>query len=329
MTRSTNNLQIINTMKKIYLYLSVALFAIPATAQTPEDITDDISEAAQAVMELAEADATAAQAISPWKGDGNTSINLSQTSLSNWNAGGDPSIAVNAAFNYELDYKKGKHLWTNRLELAYGINNTASNGTRKTNDKIYFSSNYGYLLASKLYISATATFNTQFAKGYDYAVSSTDYTSTFMAPGYLSGGIGLTYAPTAWLTLIISPATYRATFVCDDKLSLAGAFSVTPGKRLLNEFGANIRAEVNTTIWKKLSLYTRLDFYSNYLDKPQNIDVNWDIQLNYALTSWLTANLQVNMIYDDNILFGATDDTPGSPRLQIKEVLGIGLQANF
>lgn len=150
-----------------------------------------------------------------------------------------------------------------------------------------------------------------------------------MAPGYLSGGIGLTYLPTSWLTLIFSPSTYRATFVCDDKLSLAGAFGVTPGKRLLNEFGANVRAEVNTTIWKKLSLYSRLDFYSNYLDKPQNIDINWDIQLNYALTSWLTANLQVTMIYDDNILFGATADTPGSPRLQIKEVLGIGFQASF
>ena len=32
------------------------------------------------------------------------------------------------------------------------------------------------------------------------------------------------------------------------------------------------------------------------------------------------------MIYDDDILFGKTADTPGSPRLQIKEVLGIGLQ---
>ena len=35
------------------------------------------------------------------------------------------------------------------------------------------------------------------------------------------------------------------------------------------------------------------------------------------------------MIYDDDILFGKTADTPGSPRLQIKEVLGIGFQVNF
>ena len=113
-----------------------------------------------------------------------------------------------------------------------------------------------------------------------------------MAPGYLSVGLGLTYTPTAWLTVIVSPATYRATFVCNDRLSDAGAFGVKSGRRVLNEFGANI-------------------------------------QLDYALTGWLTANLYVNMIYDDDILFGKTADTPGSPRLQIKEVLGIGFQVNF
>lgn len=71
-----------------------------------------------------------------------------------------------------------------------------------------------------------------------------------MAPGYLSVGLGLTYTPTAWLTVIVSPATYRATFVCNDRLSDAGAFGVKSGHRILNEFGANIRAEAKTTLWK-------------------------------------------------------------------------------
>lgn len=108
-----------------------------------------------------------------------------------------------------------------------------------------------------------------------------------------------------------------------------GCIRSKSGRRVLNEFGANIRAEAKTTLWKKLSLYSRLELYSNYLHNPQNIDINWDIQLDYALTGWLTANLYVNMIYDDDILFGKTADTPGSPRLQIKEVLGIGFQVNF
>jgi hypothetical protein len=46
---------------------------------------------------------------------------------------------------------------------------------------------------------------------------------------------------------------------------------------------------------------------------------------------WLAATLNVNLIYDDNTHFAVPDgDTfRGVPKLQIKEVLGIGLQSTF
>ena len=186
-------------MKKLYTTATALLLAAASFAQTPA-ITDDIEKTTKAVMEQAATEADSLQKASPWKSSGAAGLSLSQASFSNWNAGGDPAIAVNASFNYSLDYNDGSNLWTNRLELAYGINRTSTDGTRKTNDKIYLSSNYGRLIARKLYAGATATFNTQFAKGYDYKVSSTEYISDFMAPGYLSVGLGLTYTPTAWLT---------------------------------------------------------------------------------------------------------------------------------
>lgn len=311
-------------MKKFCLLLASLSAALWSAAQTPATVTDNLE--ALAKIAAMRADSTH---VSPWTHKGSAGLNISQAAFSNWNPGGDPSVSFNASFNYIIDYLAKKNLWTNRLELAYGINNTSSTGTQKTNDKIYLSTNYGYLIAKKLYIGATATFTTQFSKGYDYNVSSTDYISNFMAPGYLSVGVGLTYTTTPWLTLIFSPATYRATFVYDKKLSDAGSFGVSPGKHLLNEFGLRIRAEATATLWKKLSVYSRLELYSNYLHNPQNIDVNWEIQLTYALAGWLTANLMVNLVYDDDVMFGATVNSPGSPRLQVKEVLGIGFQVNF
>lgn len=311
-------------MKKFCLLLASLATSIWSLAQTPTTVTDSLEALAKIAAERSDS-----TTLSPWTHNGSAGLNVSQATFSNWSPGGDPSIALNASFTYVIDYLAKKNLWTNRLELAYGINNTSSNGTRKTNDKIYLSSNYGYLIAKKLYIGATATFNTQFSKGYDYSVSTTDYISNFMAPGYLSIGAGLTYTLKPWLTLIFSPATYRATFVYDRKLSDLGSFGVAPGKHLLNEFGLRIRAELNTTLWKKLSVYSRLELYSNYLHNPQNIDVSWDVQLSYALAGWLTANLLINMVYDDEVMFGATVNTPGSPKLQLKEVLGIGFQVNF
>ncbi len=264
-----------------------------------------------------------------WHKEGTAALNLSQASFSNWVAGGTPSIAFDAGATYTLNHSKDRTLWTNRLELAYGINNTEDNGTRKTNDKIYLSSNYGYLIAPKLYAGSILTFNSQFYKGYDYKVSSTVYTSRFMAPGYLSVGIGLTWIPRKWLSVTFSPAMWRGTFVLDDALSDAGAYGVKPGHDLYNEFGASLKAEADATLWKSVSLYSRLSFYSNYLKNPQNIDIRWDTQIRIALSKMLTASLNVNMLYDDDIKFIDADGTEHSSRLQVKQIAGIGLQMKF
>lgn len=290
-------------MKKYILLFAAALFTLSAAAQ--------------------ERDTT-------WRGSGVAGLNMSQVSLSNWAAGGDPSIAFDANFGYSLNYKKNKSLWDNRLELAYGMNDTKAKGTRKTNDKIYLSSNYGYRIAPKWYASAMVTFQTQFDKGYNYSKSETDYISKFMAPGYLTAGLGFLWTPTAWLKVNLSPATWRGTFVLDDKLSDEGAFGVDPGKNLLNEFGANILAEAKFKLMENMDLYSRLNLYSNYLDNPQNVDVQWDIQLNMKVNKWISANLTLNMLYDDNTrTFKNGDPQGGNARLQFKETLGVGLQVMF
>ncbi|MDL2319587.1 DUF3078 domain-containing protein [Alistipes sp. OttesenSCG-928-B03] len=273
--------------------------------------------------------AAAQQRDTTWTFGGLAGINMSQVSLSNWSAGGEGSIAFDVNFNYNIDYKHDKQLWTNRIELAYGLNNTKTNGTRKTNDKIYLASTYGYKIAPKWYASAFMTFNTQFDEGYDYSVSNENYISKFMAPGYLSAGLGFTWTPKTWFTATFSPATWRGTFVLDDKLSDAGAFGVDPGKKILNEVGANVLAELKLPIMTNIDLYSRLNLYSNYLDNPQNVDVKWDIQVNMKVNRWISASLNLNMIYDDDIKTKRDDGTWGHAKFQFKEVLGIGLQATF
>ena len=290
-------------MKKYILLFTAAFFTLSANAQ--------------------ERDTT-------WHHSGVAGLNMSQVSLSNWAAGGDPSVAFDLNFGYGLDYKKNKTLWANRLELAYGLNDTKANGTRKTNDKIWFSSNYGYQIAAKWYVSVVVTFQTQFNKGYDYSKSTTDYISKFMVPGYLSFGLGLLWTPNEWLKVNFSPVTWRGTFVMDDKLSDAGAFGVDPGKKLRNELGANILAEVRRKLMENVDLYSRLNLYSNYLDKPQNIDVQWDIQLSMKVNRWISANLTLNILYDDNTkTFKNGDPQGGNAKLQLKETLGVGLQVMF
>lgn len=263
-----------------------------------------------------------------WKRGGNIAINLNQVSLSNWAAGGDNAVGFNLQFNYFANYKRARHLWNNNLEMDYGLNKTKADGTKKTNDKLYLSSVYGYELRKNLYLSGLLTFQTQFAKGYDYSTDPRTYISRFMSPGYLLVGGGLTWTPKTWFTATFTPATWRGTFVSSNILSDEGQFGVTPGKHLFSEFGANLRMEARYEFLKNMTIFSRLSFYSNYLKKPQNVDINWDVQLNMSINQWFAATITTNMIYDNDTKILQKDGTKG-PRLQFKEVLGIGFKVTF
>lgn len=263
-----------------------------------------------------------------WRRGGSLGINLNQVSLSSWAAGGDNAVGLNLQFSYFADYKKQRHILHNRLEMDYGLNKTKSDGTKKTNDKIYLSSIYGYELRKNLYLSGLLTFQTQFAKGYDYSTDPRTYISRFMSPGYLLIGGGLTWTPKTWFTATLTPVTWRGTFVSSDILSDEGQFGVTPGKHMFSEFGANLRMEAKYEFMKNMTVFSRLSFYSNYLKDPQDIDITWDVQLNMAINNWFSTTLTTNMIYDNDTKITQKDGTKGA-RLQFKEALSVGFNITF
>ena len=84
----------------------------------------------------------------------------------------------------------------------------------------------------------------------------------------------------------------------------------------------NLKGEVKYEFLKNMTVYSRLDLYSDYLHKPQNIDVNWEVQINMAINKWFSTTLTTNMVYDDDIKIVQKDGSKGS-RLQFKEVLGV------
>ena len=265
---------------------------------------------------------------SAWTMGGNIGLKLSQASFTNWATGGNNAFAFDLQGMCMADYKYNKHLWTNRLELGYGMTNTKADGTRKTSDKIYLNSNYGYQVAKELYVSGFLNYQSQFAYGYDYSTSTSRLMSRFMAPGYLMTGAGITWIPNKYFTTVFAPAAWRGTFVLDDALSARGAYGVEPGEHLLSEFGANLKLEGKYDIMKNINIYSRLDLYSNYLRKPQNIDVNWEVQLTMTINKWFSANLTTNLVYDDDIKIMLADGREVK-RIQFREILGVGLQYNF
>ena len=249
-----------------------------------------------------------------WTNSGYAGLKLTQVSFTNWATGGDNAFAFDLQGTYQADYKHNRHVWKNRLELAYGLNKTKGDGLKKTSDKIYLNSNLN--------------FQSQFTRGYDYAISRDISVSEFMSPGYLMTGFGVTWIPNKYFTAVFSPVAWRGTFVLNKRLSDEGAFGVKPGKNLLSELGANLKLESKYEFLKNMTVYSRLDLYSDYLRKPQNVDVNWEVQLNMVINKWFSTTLTTNLVYDDDVLIGLSDGRRVK-RVQFKELLGVGLQFNF
>src|ERR1700759_3872460 len=161
-----------------------------------------------------------------WKTGGLMSLTFNQAALSNWSAGGDKSaISLNALGNFYAFYNAVRHSWDNFLNLQYGIANTTSLGTRKTNDLIDLTSKYGYDVGKKWYLTGLFDFRSQFAPGYNYPDATTKVlTSTFAAPAYLLLSLGMDYKPTSNFSVFLSPITARELLVNNDSLAAVGAF---------------------------------------------------------------------------------------------------------
>ncbi|MBS3806268.1 MAG: DUF3078 domain-containing protein [Bacteroidales bacterium] len=266
-----------------------------------------------------------------WKIGGVGSLTFSQVSFENWTAGGENSYTLNGIFSLHANYKEGKTTWENSLDLGYGIVKQASRGVRKSDDKLEVNSKYGYRTNSNWYYSGAFNFRTQFDQGYKYNEDegTKREISTFMAPAYTLLSLGMDYKPSDVFSLMISPVTGKTTFALDDSLSSRGAFGVKKGNKIRNEFGGFVKITYNQDIWENVTLNTKLDLFSNYLDEPQNVDVNWEVMISMKVNEYLSANLNTQLIYDDNINYVNSQGEEMGPRIQFKEVFGAGLSYKF
>ena len=134
-------------------------------AQELTDAQKAAAEAAKAITEAPEAEKKY------WDESLKTNIKFGQTSLTNWAAGGDNTVTLQAFIDGNANYKKNDLFWNNRLQLDYGFVYASSKPIlQKSDDRIYFESKFGYKNAQmrNFSFSANYDFKSQFSTGYDY-----------------------------------------------------------------------------------------------------------------------------------------------------------------
>ena len=261
-----------------------------------------------------------------WKTKGNFSLLFNQSNFNNWLSGGENNLSGNVSINYDFNYKKKDWTWDNKVLASYGlIQSRNASFEKKTDDRFEFNSIVGKKAFGQWYYSFFLNFRTQFTKGYIYSKNSlgveerNQYTD-FISPGYLTFGPGLFWKKNDNLKVNLAPLTSKLTFV-DKSFTLPNEkyFGVKEGESIRYELGFYASLYYKLNLMTNVSAENTLNLYSNYLENPQNVDVDYSLAVVMRINRYLSANILFQAIYDDNAFEG----------LQTREIFGVGINFGF
>ena len=288
-----------------------------------------------------------------WHKNGFFGLNLAQTSMNNWQGGGQDNIAFSGLLNAELQYKKGKSEWVNRFDGQYGIVKLGNSKLWQKNvDQLFAMSKYSlYAFKKYWFYTLMADFRSQFADGYKHFGDTLQVAvSRFASPAYIQLALGLDFKPADYFVATLSPIAGKVTMVTDQSFANAGEYGVdkavydttgkliTPGKKMRYEFGGRLTIKFKKDITKMFSVDTYADFFSNYMKEPGNIDVVWNTLLTLKINKFFSATLSTKFLYDHDVLIKYDWNQDGKydhkndifgPRAQVLSVYGIGFVYKF
>lgn len=253
-----------------------------------------------------------------WTRKGVFTFLVNQSSFSNWQAGGQNNFAGNIGFNYDFNYKNGDWQWDNKWIVAYGLTKIKGADTQKTDDKIELNSLLGKKASGYWFYSAFFNFKTQMDTGLDPATQTTKI-SHFFSPAYFQFGPGMLWKKSDNLKVNIAPATSKLIIVHDHFTEFGPSFGVEKGKTTRYELGAAINGYYKFNVMENVSVENILNFYSNYLEDPQNVDIDYQLNIVMKINKFLTTNFAFQTIYDDNAFRG----------FQTKQIIGLGVNYGF
>ncbi len=271
----------------------------------------------------------------------NSAFVLNQTYLSNWTKGGESSLSTMMDLQAGATYnnKEAKTQWINTVRLKYGTITTKEKGTRKNHDELEINSKFNSNAWGKIGMSASLYMKHQLAKGYNYPNDSVPI-SKFLNPGTMTVGLGFEYKPAKEISFNVAPLSYKTTFVLDTALIDQTLHGIAADQRAKREMGTQVVVHSKITPFKSMEVTNNLRLFSNYLNKPQNVDVDWELLIDQKINWFFSIRLNFHLIYDDDVRFPVLDENnqpvilpDGSEKkvadLQFKEFIGLSLQFKF
>jgi hypothetical protein len=268
-----------------------------------------------------------------WKNSGNALFLVNQSSFSNWTSGGQSSISGTLKIDYNFNYSDNGWDWDTKVISNFGLNKiSGSDFLKKTDDRIEINSVLGKKFNNDIIgrwsYSSFFNFQTQFAKGYRFGKDANGNPnrtekSRFFSPATVQLGVGMYWKKSKDLWVNVAPMTGKLILVnrrfTENLSENQTYFGVKKGGNSRFELGASVRSYYKSEIFENVTMENRLSLYSDYLDRPQNIDFDCTFNFIMKVNQYVSTNLIFQFVYDDNEI----------KRVQVREVLGVGLNIDL
>jgi hypothetical protein len=234
-------------------------------------------------------------------------LNFSQAAFtSNYSAGGISAVALGSNLDYKAEYNKKPLDFTSETNLQYGMSKNQGQGSRKTNDRIFFDNKLATLISKKWSFFGSLTFESQFSAGYNYLnpdgsdAQNPYLISDFLAPGYLTESVGFEYKPEKYFDLRFGTGTARQTFMMDTTIykNVPGNYGVPIGRTIYNELAVQVVAEIDKDLTKTIHINARYAIFIPYIQPLAYTSHRVDATLTAKVTRLIAMTVNATILYD-------------------------------
>lgn len=283
---------------------------------------------------------------SPWETSAGFGLDFAQLLQVNPKQGaGLNRLGFGSAITFNTRYKSSPLSWETTFSWQFGLQqlgagvlvrgSTERLPFQKALDELRLNSQFGNKTAkgSKWFYSADFSFLSQLAPTYahpeyrgnflsnfEYNEASGNILSRFLSPATITLAVGMDYKPNDRLSLFYSPVGAKFLIVASDEIARRGIHgNPVEGQKDANgdypeflnvdrQIGTLMRVKYLAKFWNKKAFYkSNMLLYSNYLNNPQNIDIDWTNEWGVVLFKGLNLNLTLNVFYDDDVKVQVTD----------------------
>ena len=260
----------------------------------------------------------------------NLGLQFSQAYVSpNWYQGGDNSLTILSNLMWSVKLNKVYHpnlLLESTLQYKLGLYSTPNDEYHKyaiSEDLLQYNLTSGVKAFKRWYYSFTMQFKTQML--HNYSPDSWERKASFLSPGELNLGIGMTYSNEnkkkgITFQASIAPLSYNLRTCIDSKVDPT-LFNIKAGRKSSNEFGSTAELTMTWKLAPNITWSQRMFLFSDY----SYFSGDWEHTFNFSINRFLSTQLYIHGRYDTSVPSGSK----GWKKWMLKEILSFGFAYAF